>query len=186
MRAITQNVWRDDARVQRRPDRIETGKRKLAVDHRLMREAAARAAEFLRHARTQQAGLAELVPGGAVHDAVLMPTFDVRHELGFEKAARLLLKQHEVLGHPGGARQVQGFHDVLAERSSAGSGFVIGMLITDEPGLNRSSRRRDGSVRNDATHDNSPSMQYCTSGFALSGSSRLPIVTLIYGPSMKR
>ena len=99
--------------MQRRADLIEAGERELAVDHRLVRERAAGAAVFLRNPRAQQAGLAELVPGGTVHDAVLVPALDLRHQLVGHEAPCLLLEQDQVLGHPGRAGNVEGVHGVL-------------------------------------------------------------------------
>jgi hypothetical protein len=96
--------------MERRAEGIEAGERDLAVDHGLMREAAARAAVFLRDSGAEQARRPELVPGRALHHAVLGPLLDMRHEFGGEEAACLLLEQHEVFGHPGGTRDLQGFH----------------------------------------------------------------------------
>ena len=84
------------------PIAVEAGVRDRAVDHGLMRERAARAAVFLRHRGAEQSRLPELVPGRALHDAVFGPLLDMRHELAREEAPRLLLEQHEILGHPGG------------------------------------------------------------------------------------
>ncbi len=42
--AVVQDVGRDDAGMQRRAERIEAAERQFAVDHRLVREAAAGAA----------------------------------------------------------------------------------------------------------------------------------------------
>ena len=82
--------------------------RDRAVDHGLMREGAARAAVFLRHAAHSRPACAELVPGRALHDAVLGPTRRHAARVRSREALRLLLEQHEVLGHPGGPRDLQG------------------------------------------------------------------------------
>ena len=82
----------------------------LAVDHRLMREGAAGAAIFLRHRGAEQTGRAGLGPHLALVHAVLVPALEMRHELGSDEAARLLLEQHEVLGHPGRAGKIENVH----------------------------------------------------------------------------
>jgi hypothetical protein len=97
---VAQDVGRDDAGVQRRADLIEPREREFAIDQRLMREGAARAAVFLRNAGAKKARLAQLVPRLARHDAVFGPALDVRNEFRRQKPPRLLLEQHEVLGHP--------------------------------------------------------------------------------------
>jgi hypothetical protein len=60
--AVMQDVGRDDPRMQRRAEGVEAGERVFAVDHRLVREAAAGAAIFLRHGGAEQAGLARFGP----------------------------------------------------------------------------------------------------------------------------
>ena len=105
--AVTQDVWRDDARMQRRAERIEAGERIFAVDHRLVRESAAAAAIFLRHRGAEEAGRAGLSPYLTGIKVVLVPLFKMGDELGGDKAPRLLFEQDDVLGHPCRAREIK-------------------------------------------------------------------------------
>ena len=106
-----EDVGRDDAGMERRAERVEAGEAELAVDHRIVGEAAAGAAVFLRHRGTQQAGLARLGPHVALVHALLVPAVDMRCELGLYETPRLLLEEHEVLGHPGGAGKDEDGHE---------------------------------------------------------------------------
>src|SRR5262245_23074929 len=96
--------------MRRRSDWVEAGKREFAVDHRLLPERAAGAAVLLRDGGAQQPGLAQLAPALAVHDALLVPALEMRHELAGEKLPRLLFEHHEVFAHPGRTGNVEGFH----------------------------------------------------------------------------
>ena len=111
--AVMQDVGRDDAGMQRRAEGVEAGEREFAVDHRLMREAAAGAAVFLRHRGAQQAGLAGLGPDLALVHAGLVPAVEMGDEFVGDEAPRLLLEQDEVLAHPGRARKIEGSHVVI-------------------------------------------------------------------------
>src|SRR3954451_25371995 len=55
--AVVEDVGRDDSPMQRRANRVEPRQRDLAVDPRLTREAAARAAVLFRHPSAEQAAL---------------------------------------------------------------------------------------------------------------------------------
>ena len=108
--AVVQDVGRNDPGMQRRAERIEAGQHHFPVDHRLVREGAARPAVFLRHRGAQQARRPGLGPDLAIVDALLVPVLDMRHEFGIDEAPRLLFQQHDVFGHPGGAGKVEGGH----------------------------------------------------------------------------
>jgi hypothetical protein len=71
--AVAQDVGRDDARMQRRAERVEAGERIFAVDHRFMGERAAGAAIFLRHRSAEQTGRAGLGPHLARIEVLLVP-----------------------------------------------------------------------------------------------------------------
>lgn len=69
------------------------------------------------------------------------------------------------------------------------SGVVVGVLVAyktrGKTGVMNSSVRLPGNVVIVENHDNVCSMLYCSKGRAASGSSRLPMVTLMLGPSIK-
>ncbi len=108
--AVVKNVGRDDPGMQRRAEGIETGERKFAIDHRLMREASARAAIFLRHRCAEQAGRAGLGPDIAIVHAGFVPAVEMGNELVGDEAPRLLFEQDKVFAHPGRAREIECVH----------------------------------------------------------------------------
>ena len=108
-----QNVRRNNTGVQRRAECIEPGQRKLAIDHRLMREASAGAAIFLRHRCAEQAGRAGLGPDIAVVHAGFVPAVEMGNELVGDEAPRLLFKQDKVFAHPGRAREIECVHRAI-------------------------------------------------------------------------
>jgi hypothetical protein len=114
--AVMQNVGRDDAGMQGRPEGVEAAQAELAVDHRLMREGAARAPILFRHRGAEETGGARLGPRLALIHALLVPALQVRREFALHEAARLLLEQHHVLGHPGGAGKIDGRHGASVRR----------------------------------------------------------------------
>ena len=108
--AVMQDVGRDDAGMQRRAERVETGQAVFAIDHRLVGERPAGAAVFLGHRGAKQACLPRLGPNLARVHVLVVPFLQMRHEFGRQEAARLLLEQHEILGHPGRARKIEVDH----------------------------------------------------------------------------
>src|SRR5262249_60543179 len=85
-RALMQEKGRAVPGFQRRTEGIEAGKTKLPIDHRLVREAAARAAILLGNCGTKKPGCSGLAPDLAVIHAVLAPPIEVRHILGGNEA----------------------------------------------------------------------------------------------------
>ena len=108
--AVMQDVGRDDAGMQRRAEGVEAGIADRAVDRGLVGEAAAPAAVFLGHRGAQEPGGAGLRPDVAVIHARLVPPLEMRHERGIDEAPRLLLEQHDILGHPGGTGNLERGH----------------------------------------------------------------------------
>ena len=108
--AIMQNVRRDDARVQRRAECVEPGKRELAVDHRLVSKRSAGTAVLFRHRSAKESGLAGFGPHVTIVNAGFVPAVEVRDKFVSDEASRLLLEQHEVFGHPVRPRQVDCIH----------------------------------------------------------------------------
>ncbi len=111
--AVMQNVGRDDTGVQRRAKGVEARKAQLPVDHGLVREGAAGAAILFGDRRTEQPRRAGLGPDFAVIHPLLVPAIDLRHELGVDEAPRLVFEQHEVLGHPGRAGNIERIHGLI-------------------------------------------------------------------------
>ena len=111
-----QNIGRDDGRMQRCAEAVEAGERIFSVDHRLVRERAAGAAVFFRHRRAEQAGRAGLAPHLARIEMVFVPFLQMRSEFGGDEAARRLIEQRHIFGHPCGARQIE---NIAHRRSTA-------------------------------------------------------------------
>ena len=97
---VMENVGRDDTGVQRRPERIESRKTQFPADHCFVRKTAAGPAVLFGNGRTKEASRAGFRPDFAAIHALLIPGIEVGHILGRDEAPRLLLEQHEVLGHP--------------------------------------------------------------------------------------
>jgi hypothetical protein len=76
-----------------------------------VRKAAADAPIFFRDSRTKEPSRAGFGPDVAVVHTLLVPSLEVRHVLGGDKTPCLLLKQHEVLGHPARTREAKDVHD---------------------------------------------------------------------------
>src|SRR6516164_3940984 len=103
--------------MQRRPEGIEARQAELANDHRLMRKGAAGAAVLLGDRGAKQSGGARPGPHLAVIHSFLAPGLELRHIFGRDEASRLLLEQHDVLGHPARRRKIERAHDCPAGRS---------------------------------------------------------------------
>ena len=97
--------------MQRRAERVETCQRKLAIDHRLMREGPAGATVFFRHGRAQQTCFTRLGPDVAIVDMRLVPAIEVRDEFIGDEAPGLFFKEDKVFAHPGRARKIECVHD---------------------------------------------------------------------------
>jgi hypothetical protein len=100
--------------MERRAEGIEAGKAELAADHRLMREAAPCPAILLGDGRAEEPRRARLGPDLAAVHAGRVPRLELRHIFGRDEAARLLLQEHDVLGHPGRAREIENAHLLLS------------------------------------------------------------------------
>src|SRR5262245_683041 len=108
---VMENVGRDDPRVQRCPERVEARKTQFPADHCFVRKTTAGPAVFFGNSRAKEAGRAGFGPNFAVVHALLVPVIEVGHILGHDEAPRLLLEQHEVLGHPAGTWEVEDAHE---------------------------------------------------------------------------
>src|SRR5262249_5691851 len=105
--AVMENVRSDDARMQRRTERVEAGKRKLPIDDGFVRKAAAGPAILLRHCGAQQPGGAGFGPDLARIEMILVPFLQMRRVFGGDETARSLFQKDDVLAHPGGPRQIE-------------------------------------------------------------------------------
>ena len=132
--AIMQDVGRDDAGVQRPAERVEAGQRIFTVDHGLVGEGAAGAAIFLGHRGAEQTGLPGLGPDLALVHALLVPAVEMRHEFVGDEAAGLFLEEDQVLGHPGGAGEIQDVHGTGRLARLAGTN-IIGARCDRREGL---------------------------------------------------
>src|SRR5262249_20980614 len=104
--AVMENVGRDDPGVQWRPERVEARKTQFPADHCFVRKTAASSAVFFGNSRAKEASRAGFGPDFAVVHPLLVPAIEVGYILGRDEAPRLLLEQHEVLGHPAGTWEV--------------------------------------------------------------------------------
>ena len=95
------------------PKVSKPAERKLAVDHRLMREGAAGAAIFFRHRCAEQAGRTGLGPDLAIVNVGFVPAVEMGHELVGDEAPRLLFEQDKVFAHPGRAREIDCVHRAI-------------------------------------------------------------------------
>ena len=99
-RAVIQHVVRAHA-VYALPERADAAPGQLGVHHCLVAEVAASAAVFGRHIQQQQAGVACLARGFAIHVMLLAPAGIVRNHLGFNEAYDGVAEDLEVVVHPG-------------------------------------------------------------------------------------
>src|SRR6516225_9798386 len=101
--------------VQRRPEGIEARQAELANDHRLVRKGTAGAAVLLGDRGAKQSGGARPGPHVAVIHSFLVPGLELWRIFGRDEASRLLLEQHDVLGHPARKRKIERAHDCPAD-----------------------------------------------------------------------
>jgi hypothetical protein len=96
--------------MQRRAESVEARQAELAIDHRFVREAAARPAILFRHGGAEESGGARGGPDLTVIDPGLVPALEMGPELRRHETPRLLFEQDQVFAHPGRAWQVENVH----------------------------------------------------------------------------
>ena len=91
--AVMQDVRRGDVRMQGKAHAGQAQARLFLDHHRAVEEVGAHAAVLLGNVRTEHAGLARLVPQGAVDVAILLPLGMERHRLALEELAHGLAEK---------------------------------------------------------------------------------------------
>ncbi|MCY1346692.1 hypothetical protein D9M69_327850 [compost metagenome] len=97
------DVGRNDVGVQGKADAGQAQAADLLDHHRTVEEVSAHAAVLFGNMRTEHAGLAGLVPQGAVDVAVLLPLVVIGHRLLLEKLAHAVAEEF-VIGAEQGSR----------------------------------------------------------------------------------
>ena len=118
LRAVMQDVWRDDGIVQADAEAVDADMADRLDDGALMREGAARTAVLFGHRSAEQACGARLQPALAVDHLVLLELVVARRDLLRHEAGRHVVEHADLVRRPGGLRQAKNFgwicrHDFL-------------------------------------------------------------------------